>query len=108
MSRGLGDVYKRQEEDIAKIAKTFNDFSNGILENEKGYCKAVTLEDIAKQDYILTPGRYVGIAETKDDGEPFQEKMERLTTELSDLFAQSHDMEEEIRKQLASIGFTIK
>lgn len=96
------------EEDIAKIAKTFNDFSNGILENEKGYCKAVTLEDIAKQDYILTPGRYVGIAETKDDGEPFQEKMERLTTELSDLFAQSHDMEEEIRKQLASIGFTIK
>jgi type I restriction enzyme M protein len=112
-ARNMGTMITRKlrelsEEDIAKIAKTFNDFSNGILENEKGYCKAVTLEDIAKQDYILTPGRYVGIAETKDDGEPFQEKMERLTTELSDLFAQSHDMEEEIRKQLASIGFTIK
>ena len=112
-ARNMGTMITRKlrelsEEDIAKIAKTFNDFSNGILENEKGYCKAVTLEDIAKQDYILTPGRYVGIAETKDDGEPFQEKMERLTTELSDLFAQSHDMEEKIRKQLASIGFTIK
>ena len=112
-ARNMGTMITRKlrelsEEDIAKIAKTFNDFSNGILENEKGYCKAVTLEDVAKQDYILTPGRYVGIAETKDDGEPFQEKMERLTTELSDLFAQSHDMEEEIRKQLASIGFTIK
>lgn len=112
-ARNMGTMITRKlrelsEKDIAKIAKTFNDFSNGILENEKGYCKAVTLEDIAKQDYILTPGRYVGIAETKDDGEPFQEKMERLTTELSDLFAQSHDMEEEIRKQLASIGFTIK
>lgn len=112
-ARNMGTMITRKlrelsEEDIAKIAKTFDDFSNGTLENEKGYCKAVTLEDIAKQDYILTPGRYVGIAETKDDGEPFQEKMERLTTELSDLFAQSHDMEEEIRKQLASIGFTIK
>lgn len=112
-ARNMGTMITRKlrelsEEDIAKIAKTFDDFSNGTLENEKGYCTAVTLEDIAKQDYILTPGRYVGIAETKDDGEPFQEKMERLTTELSDLFAQSHNMEEEIRKQLASIGFTIK
>ena len=67
-----------------------------------------SIEDIAKQDFILTPGRYVGIAEVEDDGEPFQEKMERLTSELSDLFAQSHTLEDEIRKQLASIGFTIK
>ena len=113
-ARNMGKMVTRklrelsEKEDIEKIAKTFEDFNNGTLENEKGYCVAVTLEDIAKQDYILTPGRYVGIAETEDDGEPFQEKMERLTTELSDLFAQSHDMEKEIRKQLASIGFTIK
>ena len=96
------------EEDIMKIAGTFDAFNSGTLENEKGYCAVVSIEDVAKQDYILTPGRYVGIAETEDDGEPFQEKMERLTSELSDLFAQSHDLEEEIRKQLSSIGFTIK
>ena len=63
---------------------------------------------MAKQDYILTPGRYVGIAEIEDDGEPFQEKMERLTSELSDMFVQSHQLEDEIRKQLKSIGFIIK
>ena len=45
-----------------------------------------TTEEIAKQDYILTPGRYVGIEEQQDDGEPFEEKMARLTGELSELF----------------------
>ena len=96
------------EDDILKIADTFNQFNNGTLENEKGFCAAVSLDEVSKQDYILTPGRYVGIADTEDDGEPFEEKMERLTTELSGLFAQSHDLEEEIRKQLGSIGFRIK
>ena len=112
-ARNMGSMITRQlrelsEEDIMKIAGTFDAFNSGTLENEKGYCAVVSIEDVAKQDYILTPGRYVGIAETEDDGEPFQEKMERLTSELSDLFAQSHDLEEEIRKQLSSIGFTIK
>jgi len=112
-ARNMGSMITRKlrelsEEDIMKIAGTFDAFNSGTLENEKGYCAVVSIEDVAKQDYILTPGRYVGIAETEDDGEPFQEKMERLTSELSDLFAQSHNLEEEIRKQLSSIGFTIK
>lgn len=112
-ARNMGNMVTRKlrelsEEDIMKIAGTFDTFNSGTLENEKGYCAVVSIEDVAKQDYILTPGRYVGIAETEDDGEPFQEKMERLTSELSYLFAQSHDLEEEIRKQLSSIGFTIK
>ena len=97
-----------QEADIQKIADTFDKYSEGTLEDEKGFCAVATLDDVAKQDYILTPRRYVGIAEQEDDGIPFQEKMDKLTTELSDLFAQSHDLEGEIRKQLASIGFTIK
>lgn len=67
----------------------------------------LTLDEVAKQDYILTPGRYVGIAEAEDDGEPFLEKMERLTSELSEMFEKSHQLEEEIRKQLGSIGFKI-
>lgn len=112
-ARNMGTMVTRKlrelsDDYIKKIADTFDAFEAGTLENEKGYCAVTTLEDVAKQDYILTPGRYVGIAETEDDGEPFQEKMERLTTELSDLFAQSHDLEDEIKKQLASIGFTIK
>ena len=106
--RELSDSEEGEKGDIQKIADTFHAFNEGTLDNEKGFCAIATLEDVAKQDYILTPGRYVGIAEVEDDGEPFQEKMERLTSELSDLFAQSHDLEEEIRKQLGSIGFTIK
>lgn len=62
---------------------------------------------MAAQDFVLTPGRYVGIAETEDDGEPFEEKMARLTSELSDLFEQSHKLEDEIRKQLGRIGYKI-
>ena len=112
-ARNMGTMVTRKlrelsEDDIMKIAKTFEDFEAGALENEKGYCAVATLEDVAKQDYILTPGRYVGIAEVEDDGEPFQEKMERLTSELSDMFVQSHQLEDEIRKQLKSIGFIIK
>ena len=64
-------------------------------------------EEIARQDYILTPGRYVGIEEQADDGEPFEEKMARLTSELSDLFTKSHQLEDEIKKQLGAIGYDI-
>ena len=94
--------------DITKIADTFEAFRKGTLEDEAGYCAVKTLQDIAAQDFILTPGRYVGIAEQEDDGEPFDEKMKRLTSELSGLFAESHRLEEEIKKQLNSIGFEIK
>ena len=70
------------EEDITKLADTYTAYEDDTLENKSGYCAVVTKEDIAKQDYILTPGRYVGIEEQEDDGEPFEEKMKRLTAEL--------------------------
>ena len=73
----------------------------------KGFCSVATLQDIEKQDYILTPWRYVGIEEQEDDGEPFEEKMARLTTELSGLFAKSHELEDEIRKKLGAIGYEL-
>ena len=112
-ARNMGSMVTRKlreltEEDILKIAGTYDAYVAGTLEDEKGYCAVVGMDEIEKQDYILTPGRYVGITETEDDGEPFQEKMERLTGELSELFAKSHELEAEIKKQLASIGFTIK
>ena len=112
-ARNLGTMVTRRlreltEEDIMKIAGTYDKYVSGELKDKKGFCAVATLEDIAKQDYILTPGRYVGIAETEDDGEPFEEKMARLTSELSEMFKESHRLEEEIRKQLASIGFELK
>jgi len=94
-------------DDIQKIADTFENYRNGTLEDEAGYCAVKSLLDIQAQDFILTPGRYVGIAAQEDDGEPFADKMNRLTSELSGLFAESHRLEEEIKKQLGSIGYKI-
>lgn len=112
-ARNMGTMVTRavrelMQDDITKIADTFERFRNGTLEDEKGFCAVKTLQDIAAQDFILTPGRYVGIAEQEDDGEPFAEKMQRLTAELSGLFAESHRLEDEIKKQLGSIGFGIE
>lgn len=95
------------DEDISKLAKTFEDFQNGILEDVKGFCAVVDTKDIEKQDYILTPGRYVGIEEQEDDGEPFDEKMKRLTSELSTMFEKSRELEDEIRKKLGAIGYEV-
>lgn len=95
------------EEDIAKIADTFAAFQEGKLEDVKGFCAVKTIQDIAAQDYILTPGRYVGIEDQEEDGEPFEEKMARLTSELSKMFDESHELEEEIRKKMGAIGYEI-
>lgn len=111
-ARKMGTMVTRKlrelsEVDIKKLADTYTAYEDGGLENKSGYCAVVTKEDIAKQDYILTPGRYVGIEEQEDDGEPFEEKMKRLTAELSDLFKESHKLEEEIRKNLGAIGYEV-
>lgn len=112
-ARGLGTMVSRKlreltDADVGRIAGAFSQFEDGTLADEKGFCAVVSTEDIAKQDFVLTPGRYVAVADVEEDGEPFEEKMARLTGELSELFAESRKAEEEIKKQLASIGFEVK
>ena len=111
-ARKMGHMVDRShrdftEDDIQKIAETFSAFQNGTLEDVKGFCAVATTQDIANQDYILTPGRYVGIEEQEDDDEPFEEKMDRLTSELSEMFKKSHELEDEIRKKLGAIGYEL-
>lgn len=111
-ARKMGTMVSRKlreltEEDILKIAQIYNEYIEGTLKDEKGFCAVVDTEEIKKQDYILTPGRYVGIEEQEEDGEPFEEKMERLTSELSELFKKSHNLEQEIREKLGAIGYEI-
>lgn len=112
-ARKMGTMVSRKlreltDEDITKLARTFEAYENGTLEAVKGFCTTATTEEIAKQDFILTPGRYVGIEEQQDDGEPFEEKMTRLTGELSELFTKSHELEAQIKKNLKAIGFEVK
>ena len=112
-ARKMGNMIDRKHrefddaKDIPKIADTFEAFQNGTLEDVKGFCAVKTTQDIAEQDYILTPGRYVGIEEQAEDDEPFEIKMTRLTSELSQMFTKSHELEDEIRKKLGAIGYEI-
>lgn len=93
------------ETDILELAQTFNKYENGDLEDIKGFCAVVETSEIEKQDYILTPGRYVGIEDKEEDLEPFDDKMKRLTGELSKMFDQSIKLQDEIRKQVGGIGY---
>ena len=72
-----------------------------------GFCKSATLNDIRKHDYVLTPGRYVGAAEQEADGEPFEDKMARLTATLNEQFAESAKLETAIRENLARLGYAL-
>jgi type I restriction enzyme M protein len=111
-ARNLGTMVTRKlreltDEDIAKIADTYTAFENGKCENIKGFCAVVKTSEIAKHDFILTPGRYVGIEEKEDDGEVFEEKMTRLTSELSEMFAKRQELEKEIKDRLGAIGYEL-
>lgn len=111
-AREMGTMVSRKlreftDDDIAKVSKAFDDFRDGTLKEVKGFSAVASIDDIAKQDYVLTPGLYVGIAEEKDDGEPFDEKMKRLTDELSESFAESNRLQEEIKKNLEAIGYEL-
>ena len=112
-ARKLGHMIDRKvrelsEDDIRKIADTYQNWRQGKeYEDIQGFCKEASLKDIDGQDYILTPGRYVGIEEQEDDGEAFDEKMKRLTSELSRMFKESNELQEEIKKKLGAIGYEI-
>ncbi|ANV88870.1 class I SAM-dependent DNA methyltransferase [Picosynechococcus sp. PCC 7117] len=106
------------EADIAKVADTYHawkrlpspDLSQkaGEYEDIKGFCKSATLADIEKHKFVLTPGRYVGIPEEEDDGVPFEEKMGALTAELAAQMTEGLALDEEIKIQLAKVGFSLE
>jgi type I restriction enzyme M protein len=96
------------EEDIKKITDTYHAWrKGGVYENKKGYCHSASLTDIEKHGFVLTPGRYVGIVEAEDDGIPFEEKMNDLVKTLGEQMRREKELDEEIKAQLAKIGFTI-
>lgn len=94
--------------DIKDIADIFHKWQKEDgYEDLLGFCKTATLADIEKNDFVLTPGRYVGTTEKEEDNEPFAEKMCRLTADLKLYLNEGALLETEIKKQLGGLGYEI-
>ena len=95
-------------QEIEKIAATYHAWRGepdaGAYADEPGFCKAASLEEIAKHNFVLTPGRYVGAGAVDEDGEPFEEKFDRLMTTLRVQFAEGRRLEAEIEARLEALG----
>ncbi|PFA68761.1 DNA methyltransferase [Bacillus sp. AFS015802] len=93
------------EEEIEEISKIYHDFKfeEVKVEDIPGFCKVVTQDEVKNNDYKLSPGIYVGAEELEDDGEPFEEKMEKLRTKLIDQFSESNRLQEKIKKNLEEL-----
>ena len=113
-ARKLGRMVDRThreftDEDIARIADTYHAWRGeedaGEYADVPGFCKSATLDEIRKHGHVLTPGRFVGAEPQADDGEPFEEKMKRLTEQLSEQLKESSRLDKLIQENLASLGF---
>jgi type I restriction enzyme M protein len=97
------------DEDIRKIATIYHAWRGekdaGKYEDVPGFCKSASAAEMASHDFVLTPGRYVGAAEIEEDGEPFGQKIERLTATLDEQFADSARLEKRIRANLKGLGY---
>ena len=95
------------EADIAKIAGAYHtwrgDKDAGKYQDVAGFCMSAKLEDIRAHGHVLTPGRYVGAEDVEDDGEPFADKLKRLTGKLEEQFTESAKLEKVIREHLSRV-----
>ncbi|MFD8703775.1 type I restriction-modification system subunit M [Kitasatospora sp. NPDC059648] len=118
-ARAMGTMIDRTEriltpEDLEKISDTYHAWrgtesakKKGITyQDVPGFCSSATLQEIAKHDHVLTPGRYVGAAEVEDDpdAEPVEERVARLTKELFAQLDESARLDMVVREQLGRIG----
>ncbi len=111
-ARNMGVMIDRRhrelaDEEVRKITYTYHAWrgEDGKYEDIKGFCKSASFDEIKKHGYILTPGRYVGVEEVEEDDEEFEEKMKRLTSELSGQMKKSKELDEEIKGNLKKLGF---
>jgi type I restriction enzyme M protein len=115
-ARNLGKMISRKQKDltnldIAKITHAYHNWRSkdviGAYADEAGFCKAVNLNDVRKNNYILTPGRYIDLKEDKDDSGTFDQKMLELTVELSEQMAKAATIDEQIKANLAKVGYEL-
>ncbi len=113
-ARKMGTLVDRvhrelNDEDVAKIAGTYHawrgDKGSGEYVDVSGFCKATKIEDVRKHGHVLTPGRYVGAEAVEDDGEPFEDKMKRLTATLRQQQAEAEKLDAAIAANLTELGY---
>jgi type I restriction enzyme M protein len=97
------------DEDIARITEAYHSWRNkeGGYEDVAGFCKSATLEEVEANNFVLTPGRYVGTEDVEDDGIPFEEKVAGITDSLREQFEKSFELQNRIRENLQKIGIDI-
>lgn len=112
-ARNMGTLINRRtreltDDDIRKIADTYHSWKkdDGSYEDIPGFCKSATLDEVRELDYVLTPGRYVGLPEEDDDFD-FEERVRKLTTELKEQMAESAKLDERIKENLAKVGIEL-
>ena len=97
------------QEDIARVAGAYHAWlgKEGLNEytDVPGFCKSASLDEVSKHGHVLTPGRYVGAAPQEDDGEPFEEKMARLTAQWREQQTEAQRLDAEIEENLKRLGF---
>jgi type I restriction enzyme M protein len=114
-ARALGESISRtqiefSEADVERIVGTYHAWrgTNGQqYEDVAGFCASVTTEQIAKQGFVLTPGRFVGAEDTEEDQVDFEERMRGLTVTLSEQLAESERLSEEVKKALKAVGYEL-
>jgi type I restriction enzyme M protein len=114
-ARNLGEMVSRRNKEfsdteIGDIAETYHNWRNpnGNYADKAGFCRSVTLQEVADNGYVLMPGRYVGTEEVAADSVPFDEKMNALSAKLAQQFAKDNDLETAIRENLKGIGYEFK
>lgn len=98
------------DDDVFKVAGTYRQWKQekGNYQDVKGFCKSASLADIEKHNFVLTPGRYVGIPNEEDDGILFEDKMTKLTQELGELMREGLALDNEIKRHLSKLGFKVE
>jgi len=111
-ARNLGHMVDRvrrslSHDDVGKIAGVYHSWRSksgpdaaGVYEDEPGFCRSVSLDEIREHSHVLTPGRYVGATGVEDDGVPFAEKFPELRETLLAQFAEGRALEGHIETQL--------
>ncbi len=110
-ARQMGTMKNRVEkiltdDDISKISDTVQSWRNDDeYEDVAGFCYKAKLEEIEKNSFVLTPGRYVGFPEEEDDGEPFDEKIQRLISLLKEQQQEGVRLDQQIAENLRIFGY---